>query len=72
MAGQDGLNDAHRKFDPAAGAAYIRFPGEPENEEASEGLVLGLDERGKIVGMESLEASKHVAPEIRRKLSERT
>ena len=52
------------KFDPAANAAYIRFSGEAvlESEEVSEGIVLDFNENGRIVGMEVLEASKHLPP----------
>jgi len=52
------------KFDPAADAAYIRFSGEAvlESEEVSDGIVLDFDENGRIVGMEILEARKHLPP----------
>lgn len=52
------------KFDPAADAAYIRFSAETviESEEVSDGIVLDFDENGKIVGMEILEARKHLPP----------
>ena len=52
------------KFDPAADAAYIRFSGETvlEIEEVSEGIVLDFDENGRIVGMEVLQARKHLPP----------
>ena len=52
------------KFDPVANAAYIRFSAEAvlESEEVSEGIVLDFDESGRIVGMEILEARKHLPP----------
>ena len=54
------------KFDPAADAAHIRFSGESviESEEVSDGIVLDFDENGRIVGMEILEARKHLPPEM--------
>lgn len=53
-------------FDPAADAAYIRFSSEKvlESEEVSEGIVLDFDENGRIVGMEILEARKHLPPAL--------
>ena len=52
------------KFDPAADAAYIRFSCQTvlESEEVSEGIVLDFDENGRIVGMEVLQARKHLPP----------
>lgn len=53
------------EYDPAANAAYIRFAtGEvADSAEVSEGIVLDYDESGHIIGMEVLDARKHLPPE---------
>lgn len=49
-------------YDPAANAAYLRLSAEPvvESEEVSEGVVLDFDPQGRIVGMEVLDAARHL------------
>ncbi|HEU4987324.1 MAG TPA: DUF2283 domain-containing protein [Rhizobiaceae bacterium] len=50
------------EYDPAANAAYIRFSSEDvlESQEVSEGIVLDYDSEGRIVGMEVLDARRHL------------
>lgn len=59
------------KFDPAADVAYIRFSGDAvlESEEVSVGIVLDFDESGRMVGLEILEARKHLPPAMLREAS---
>ena len=51
-------------YDPAVDALYVRFADAPivESEEVSAGVVLDFDAEGRIVAIELLDASKHVAP----------
>lgn len=51
-------------YDRETDAAYIRFSPEKvlESEEVSEGVVLDFDADGRIVGMEVLDASRHLSP----------
>ncbi|HEY9056483.1 MAG TPA: DUF2283 domain-containing protein [Aurantimonas sp.] len=53
-------------YDRESDAAYIRFSPEPviESEEVSDGVVLDYDTDGRIVGMEVMEASRHLSPTI--------
>lgn len=50
-------------YDRNADAAYIRFSEDKvlESEEVSEGVVLDYDADGRIVGMEVLDASRHLS-----------
>ncbi len=50
------------KYDSTANAAYIRFSSDTvhESEEVSAGIVFDYDESGHIVGMEILDARKHL------------
>ena len=50
------------KYDSTANAAYIRFSADTvhESEEVSAGIVFDYDESGHIVGMEILDARKHL------------
>ncbi len=49
-------------YDSDANAAYIRLSNEVilESEEVSDGIVLDYDAEGKIVGLEILDARKHL------------
>ena len=53
------------QFDPEADALYARLDDSPiiESEEAQPGVVLDFNEREQVVGIEILNASRHVAPE---------
>jgi uncharacterized protein YuzE len=50
-------------YDAASDALYVRFAEAPvvESEEVSEGVVFDYDADGRIVAIELLNASKHVA-----------
>jgi uncharacterized protein YuzE len=50
-------------YDPKADALYVRFADASviESEEVADGVVLDFDANGKIVAIELLDASKHVA-----------
>ena len=50
-------------YDPASDALYVRFAEAAvvESEEVSDGVVLDYDAEGRIVAIELLDASKHVA-----------
>ena len=54
------------KYDRDADAAYIRFSPDTvvESEEVADGVVLDYDRDGRIVGMEVLEARRHLSPEL--------
>jgi len=54
------------KYDPEANAAYIRLSPEKveESEEVAPGIVLDYDAKGRIVGMEVLDARAHLSPEL--------
>jgi uncharacterized protein YuzE len=51
-------------YDSAADALYVRFSDASvfESEEVANGVVLDFDANGRIVAIELLDASKHVAP----------
>jgi len=50
-------------YDSQSDALYVRFAEAPivESEEVADGVVLDFDSEGRIVAIELLEASKHVA-----------
>ena len=50
-------------YDPDVDALYVRFADTPiiESEEVSTGVVLDYDADGRIVAIELLDVSKHVA-----------
>ena len=50
-------------YDPEADALYVRFADTPviESEEVRPGLVLDYDAQGRIVAVEILDASEHLA-----------
>jgi uncharacterized protein YuzE len=50
-------------YDSEADALYVRFAEAPivESAEVADGVVLDFDSHGKIVAIELLNASKHVA-----------
>ncbi len=50
-------------YDAESDALYVRFAEKPivESEEVSEGVVLDFDAEGRIVAVEFLDASRHIA-----------
>ena len=50
-------------YDPKADALYVRFADASivESEEVAAGVILDFDDKGKLVAIEVLEASKQVA-----------
>ena len=52
------------RYDPYADALYVRFSEAEiiESEEVSNGVILDFDAEGRIVAIEVLDASKHLAP----------
>lgn len=50
-------------YDAEADALYVRFSETPviESEQVSDGVVLDFDADGRIVAIELIDASKHVA-----------
>ena len=50
-------------YDPDADALYVRFAEAAvvESEEVADGVVLDFDREGRIVAIELLDASKHLA-----------
>jgi uncharacterized protein YuzE len=50
------------EYDPEADAAYLRFSSEAilESEEVSDGIIIDYDNDGRIVGMEVLDARRHL------------
>jgi len=53
-------------YDAEVDAAYIRFSSRRvnESEEVAQGIVLDYDEDGRIVGMEVLDARKHLPSDV--------
>lgn len=51
-------------YDPEVDALYIRFADADivEREEVFDGVTFDFDSEGRIVSLEVLEASKHIAP----------
>ena len=60
------MNKPTVSYDIEADAAYIRFSTGKvkESEEVSQGIVLDYDEDGHIVGMEVLDARRHLPPQL--------
>lgn len=54
------------KYDRDSDAAYIRFSPErvAESEEVADGIVLDYDRDGRLVGLEVMEARRHLSPEL--------
>lgn len=52
-------------YDEQADAVYIRFRSARyyESDEIKDGIILDYDKRGKIIGIEILDASTHLLPE---------
>ena len=50
-------------YDSESDALYVRFAEAPvvESEEVADGVVLDFDAEGRIVAIELLDASKHIA-----------
>jgi uncharacterized protein YuzE len=53
-------------YDAEVDAAYIRFSSQKvrESEEVAQGIVLDYDAEGRIVGMEVLEAKRHLSSDV--------
>jgi uncharacterized protein YuzE len=53
-------------YDAEVDAAYIRFSRHKvrESEEVAQGIVLDYDETGRIVGMEVLNAKRHLPNDV--------
>jgi uncharacterized protein YuzE len=51
-------------YDPDADAAYVTLSDAPvkDSAEVSPGIVLDYDDQGRVVGIELLNAHKHLAP----------
>lgn len=57
-------------YDKSADAFYIRFDERPyaESDEVAEGVIFDYDRRGKLLGIEILDASKKLSPSFRSSL----
>jgi uncharacterized protein YuzE len=53
-------------YDAEVDAAYIRFSSQrvQESEEVAQGIVLDYDKDGRIVGMEVLDAKRHLPNDV--------
>ncbi len=53
-------------YDAEVNAAYIRFSCQKvrESEEVAQGIVLDYDDDGRIVGMEVLDAKRHLPSDV--------
>lgn len=53
-------------YDKKSDAFYIRFSEEPcfESDEIKEGFVVDYDKKGKVVGLEILDASENLPKEV--------
>ena len=62
------------RFDKKADALYIRFSDEKyfQSDEVRGGLIVDLDKKGKIIGLEVLDASKNLTKKALGKLSFKT
>jgi uncharacterized protein YuzE len=60
-------------YDPAADALYLRLDETPiaESEEVRPGVILDLDARDNVVGIELLRVSERTTPENLREISVR-
>ena len=58
-------------YDKKADALYIRFSEEKyfESEELKEGFIADLDKKGKLIGLEILDASENLPKESLKKVS---
>lgn len=54
------------EYDPEANAAYFRFASGAvqESAEYGDGIVLDYDAKGRIVGMEVLDARRRLSPDL--------
>lgn len=61
-------------YDKLADAFYIRFDERPyaESDEVDEGVIFDYDRRGKLVGIEILDASRKLSSTFRTSLRRRT
>ncbi|MBI4127787.1 MAG: DUF2283 domain-containing protein [Parcubacteria group bacterium] len=60
-------------YDKQVDAVYIRFNKGRyvESDEVKKGIIFDYDRQGKIIGMEFLDASKHLPRELSEKFSKR-
>ena len=60
-------------YDKKKDAFYIRFDERPyaESDEVEEGVIFDYDKRGKIIGIEILDASRKLSPSFRGSLRRR-
>lgn len=61
-------------YDKKKDAFYIRFDEHPyaESNEVEEGVIFDYDKRGKIIGIEILDASRKLSPSFRGSLRRRS
>lgn len=61
-------------YDKPADAFYIRFDERPyaESDEVAEGVIFDYDKRGKIIGIEILDASRKLSPVFRGSMRRRS
>lgn len=54
-------------YDKSEDAFYVRFDESPyaESDEVADGIIFDYDKKGKIVGIEILDASKKLSPSFR-------
>lgn len=57
-------------YDKSGDAFYVRFDDSPyaESDEVEDGVILDYDKKGKIIGIEILDASKKLPPSFRSSL----
>ncbi|MBI2454155.1 MAG: DUF2283 domain-containing protein [Parcubacteria group bacterium] len=57
-------------YNKSEDAFYVRFEDSPyaESDEVEEGVILDYDKKGKIIGIEILDASKKLSPSFRSSL----
>jgi uncharacterized protein YuzE len=63
VTGVDGIEAMRTHYDADADALYVRFAEAAvvESEEVAEGVVLDFDAEGRIVAIELIDGSKHLA-----------